>query len=108
VTTQEWQLDITGICPSCKANWKGPAIPEKYREKFYGGSTHYSRLIGMEDPTIYDGAHSWMCPDCRIIIPRITFYHFKWKLKMMNSGAAESLSFWNKGEYELKIGQQDQ
>jgi hypothetical protein len=106
VQEQEWQLDITGNCPSCKASWQAGAIPEEYLHHYIPldaepgtvGPTHYSRLIGMEDRDIYDGAHSWMCPDCRIIIPRIMYYHAKWKLKMMESGAASELSFWSGGE----------
>ena len=105
--TQEWQLDIKGNCPSCKADWQGWEIPEEDRHHYAPLDadpstypTHGSRLIGMEDRDIYDGAHSWMCPDCRIIIPRIMCYHAKWKLKMIESGVAETLSFWSGGEQE--------
>ena len=77
--------DIKGTCPNCSASWLGEKIAEKYLHH-YGGATHGSRLIGMEDRDIYDGAHSWMCPDCRVVFPRLMPYHAKWRLKMQSSG----------------------
>ena len=66
--------DIKGTCPRCKADWKGWEIPEKDRHHYAPLDadpstypTHGSRLIGMEDRDIYDGAHSWKCPDCAAI-----------------------------------------
>jgi hypothetical protein len=77
--------DTKGTCPRCDASWLGSEIAEEHRHH-YGGATHGSRLIGMEDRDLYDGAHSWMCPDCRAIFPRIMLYHAKWKLAMLDSG----------------------
>jgi len=79
--------NIIGNCPRCNASWVGSEIPEKYRDEHYSGATHYSKLIGMEDRDIYDGAHSYQCPDCRAVFPRIVEYHAKWKLKMQSAGA---------------------
>jgi hypothetical protein len=53
-------------CPFCKADLTGEPIPEDLREKHYGGSTHYSRLIGIEIRGGYDGVSYLECPDCRI------------------------------------------
>ena len=50
-------------CPECKADWQGDPIPENIRQH-YGETTHWSRLIGIEDPLIYDGISWWQCPDC--------------------------------------------
>lgn len=79
-------VDIKANCPRCEVSWLGSEIAEEHRHH-YGGATHGSRLIGMEDRDIYDGAHSWMCPDCRAVFPRIMEKHAKWKLKMLDSGA---------------------
>jgi predicted Zn-ribbon and HTH transcriptional regulator len=43
-----------GLCPKCKKNWKYQRKGEKY-----------SRLIGIEDPKVYDGVSWWMCPFCK-------------------------------------------
>ena len=60
-------------CPNCNANLVGEKIPLDERE-FYGeGVTNYSRLIGIEDPDIYDGTAWWMCPDCQH-----TWKRFSW------------------------------
>jgi uncharacterized Zn ribbon protein len=50
-------------CPECKADWQGIPIKEEYRKKYYGGKTHYHRLIGVETYD-YDGVSKWRCPDC--------------------------------------------
>ncbi len=55
-------------CPSCNANFRGDEIPEKYRD-FYGGETHYSRVIGLTDMHT-DATTRWLCPDCKFIWPR--------------------------------------
>ena len=57
-------------CPECGADFKGDPIPEEYQDKYYGGETHYSRLIGIEDPMVYDGISWWKCPDCEHIWKR--------------------------------------
>jgi hypothetical protein len=56
--------DDTEVCPVCRADWMDKPIPLEYRDKYYGGKTHYSRLIGVELPEVYDGVHHWRCPDC--------------------------------------------
>ena len=50
-------------CPKCEADFTGEEIPEQDRELF-GGESHFSRLIAVEDPNIYDGVLFWECPDC--------------------------------------------
>jgi hypothetical protein len=49
-------------CPDCRTSLKGAEIPTQDRE-FYSG-THFNRVIGIEDPEIYDGVDKWRCPDC--------------------------------------------
>lgn len=56
-------LSLTGYCPECGALWRGAPIPEESRELF-GGSTHFSRLIGVEYQAMYDGVWEWLCPEC--------------------------------------------
>lgn len=52
-------------CPYCKANLQGEPIPQEYIDAgMYGDKTHYSRMIGIENPRIYDGILYWKCPDC--------------------------------------------
>lgn len=52
-------------CPFCKTDLRGEPIP-KHLRKMYGGSTHYSRRIGIEIPEVYDGVSYWECPECRV------------------------------------------
>jgi Zn-finger nucleic acid-binding protein len=51
-------------CPHCKATLIDEPIPEEYREKYYGGATHFRREIGIysreRDMTMY-----YICPDCK-------------------------------------------
>lgn len=58
------------FCPVCRASWQGGPIPVEWREKYYGGKTHWHRLIGVEVPGGYDGVHHWECPDCKQTFPR--------------------------------------
>ena len=51
-------------CPHCGSNQIGEPIPEKYRDEYYGGKTHYKRTIGMEVFGVYDGMLYYRCPDC--------------------------------------------
>lgn len=64
-----------GPCPCCGAEWKAEPIDEAYRS-WYGGSTHYSRVIGIEypygHPLRYDGVSLWGCPDCGAVWDRWT------------------------------------
>lgn len=48
----EKRAALTG-CPECGSNWEYKVKRKKY-----------SRLIGIEDPNIYDGVSWWRCPDC--------------------------------------------
>jgi uncharacterized C2H2 Zn-finger protein len=89
--------DTKGTCPRCKASWVGHEIAEEHRHHYAPLDadpstypTHGSRLIGLEDRDIYDGAHSWKCPDCAAVFPRLIDKHAKWKLKMLNSGVTEA------------------
>lgn len=54
-------------CPN-GCNLQGPAIPQEYIDKgYYGeGVTHYSRMVGVEIPGVYDGVAYWHCPDCGV------------------------------------------
>ncbi len=44
----------TELCPLCGASFLGASIPEEHRH-YYGGKTHFSKLIGVEIRSIYDG-----------------------------------------------------
>jgi hypothetical protein len=44
-----------GPCPACSAIWEYNVDVETF-----------SRVIGIEDPAIYDGVSWWKCPDCGI------------------------------------------
>lgn len=71
-----------GKCPECNADWDGGLIFDSFRadeyykdltdkelqkkvESSYGEPYKWSRVIGIEDPMIYDGVSWWMCPDCK-------------------------------------------
>src|SRR5688572_19903865 len=47
-------------CPHCGANLVGDEIPENRRHMF-GGSTHYSRVMAIDDR---DRTTHYECPDC--------------------------------------------
>ena len=51
-------------CPECGESWIGNPIPEE-SQKHYGGKKFFGRIIGVEDPEIYDGVSWWMCPVCK-------------------------------------------
>jgi DNA-directed RNA polymerase subunit RPC12/RpoP len=53
-------------CPHCKADLRGEPIPEELRRMYAPGSTHYSRLIGIEIPELYDGVSYYECPECHV------------------------------------------
>lgn len=40
-------------CPECGGQWE-------YRE----GGMKLTRLVGLEDPAVYDGVSWWRCPHC--------------------------------------------
>lgn len=69
---KEFSMDT---CPYCHKDLTGEPIPKEYLDMGYyaPGSTHYSRLIGIEEPEIYDGIIAWKCPECRAIWPRKGF-----------------------------------
>lgn len=55
-------------CAGCGADLQGEPIPEELREEYYGGETHFRRVIAVEysydSPNRYDGVSEWRCPDC--------------------------------------------
>jgi len=55
--------ELIGNCPKCGKSWDGGAIPEDLREH-YSPPYRWSRVIGIEDPKVYDGVSWWKCPDC--------------------------------------------
>lgn len=61
---------MTNTCPKCEADLRGAEIPEAVRDEWYGGKTHFSRIIGLEIPGVYDGTLIWVCPDCHHKWPR--------------------------------------
>lgn len=55
------------MCPHCKADLRGEPIPQDSIDAgYYGSSTHFSRMIGVEIRGAYDGVLFWMCPDCGV------------------------------------------
>ena len=58
------KFDKYGNCPECGCSWDGGDIPEDIREH-YSEPFKWSRVIGIEDPRIYDGVSWWMCPECK-------------------------------------------
>jgi hypothetical protein len=69
-----------GNCPNCGVSWQGADIPEIDRE-FFGGSTHFSRVIGIEysyeSPDRYDGISEYQCADCGARFGRWSGKHLK-------------------------------
>lgn len=57
------KFNLYGKCPVCGTDWNGGSIPENIREH-YSPPYFWSRLIGVEDPLLYDGVSWWKCPDC--------------------------------------------
>ena len=57
------EVNQFGRCPKCGSDWDGGEMPEALR-KHFDPPYRSSRLIGFEDPTIYDGAAWYVCPDC--------------------------------------------
>ncbi len=65
---------MTDTCPACNANLQGTEIPVDSRHLYADNKvpwrrlgregTHFSRLIGIEIPGVYDGVLFWQCPDC--------------------------------------------
>jgi len=83
--TLTWE-DRHGKCPKCKCNWDSGVIFDEMK-KFYPGRTdeeigrmsdnyaggrngHFSKLVGIEDPYVYDGTLYWQCPECKVKIQR--------------------------------------
>ncbi len=59
----------TKRCPKCLTSWQGTKIPDDVKHH-YGNHTHFSKLIGIELPSVYDGIHHWKCPKCGEEFPR--------------------------------------
>jgi len=53
-------------CPVNGCNLQGKPIPAPCIERglYSPDTTHYSRMIGVEVPGVYDGVLYWECPDC--------------------------------------------
>ena len=64
-------FDKYGDCPECGMSWDGGDIPAEDR-KHYSPPYKWSRVIGVEDPKIYDGVSYWMCPMCESMWDRWT------------------------------------
>ena len=62
-------MDHHGKCPECGADWDAGPIPEKDRENC-SPPYRFSRLIGIEYPSKYDGVWEYACPDCNARFPR--------------------------------------
>ena len=50
-------------CPICGESFIGKEIPKEYLH-YYCGKTHYSKIIGVEIPHLYDGCIMWKCGNC--------------------------------------------
>lgn len=70
-------------CPKCNSSWQGEPIPEEDRKYYREGTTHYSRMIGIDGGLmgIYDGLVAIRCPDCGEDFPR---NNSTWALEMYN------------------------
>ena len=55
-------------CPN-GCDLRGGKLPEKDLGYYGEGTTHYSRMIGIDGgyPGIYDGVIAWTCPECYVI-----------------------------------------
>jgi transposase-like protein len=71
-------MDCWIKCPACKSDLKGAPIPEEDRHNYSSGSTHFSRLIGIEIRGGYDGVSFWECPDCHARWDRFTGEKVVW------------------------------
>ena len=49
-------------CPHCQSDLTGDPIPQEWLD-MYGGSTHYSQVIGIYDREL-DRTVAYRCPDC--------------------------------------------
>lgn len=55
-----------GECPKCGRDLQGEPIPEALRPLYGEGSTHYSKLVGVEiRGGGYDGVSYYECPFCK-------------------------------------------
>ncbi len=59
-------------CPNCGADWQGEPIPEEDRHLYAEGTTHFSKLIGVEVRGKFDGVCYWECPECHVRWDRFT------------------------------------
>ena len=75
------KLDKYGKCPECNMSWDGGDIFDSFRpqpwfkdktdeevmehvKESYGEPYKFSKIVGIEDPKLYDGASWYMCPEC--------------------------------------------
>jgi hypothetical protein len=54
---------VNRFCPLCRADLRGAPIDPAYRDKWYGGETHYSRRITIVGQKA-DAAIRYKCPSC--------------------------------------------
>lgn len=80
-------MSYPDICPACKASMQGDPIPQEWIDKgyYHKDTTHYSRVIGIEDPKIYDGISWWKCPDCKHVWKR-----FPWSPDYTQDGSDDT------------------
>jgi len=71
-------LDHYGNCPQCGESWDDGPIPEEHHEHC-SEPYRYSKLIGWEDPELYDGISWWVCPFCNARWNR-------WTLELIEKG----------------------
>lgn len=71
-------------CLKCKASFDGGPIPENIREH-YSPPYRWSRLIGIQISSLYDGVSYWRCPDCKYTWKALNFKDIpEWKEDMLN------------------------
>lgn len=67
----EFDSDIEE-CPKCKHDLRGESIPKNQQSMYKTGSTHYSKLVGIEIRGGYDGVSYYQCPFCKTMWDRWT------------------------------------
>jgi hypothetical protein len=54
-------VDDLSHCPECGMKWH-----------YVVDGKQYSKIVGHEDPNIYDGVCEWSCPECEAVWDRFT------------------------------------
>ena len=86
---------MTKQCPECNITWEmkesiyefflnqhGDSIKAYHDAKLYGDSAedpkHFSiNVVGVEDPSKYDGVSFWLCTNCQRLFDRWTMEEVK-------------------------------